>query len=363
MRVVVLGGTGNFGARIVRALSADPRIELLIAGRRGRRLAGSEHLSSVALDLTSVDFGERLRALSPALMINCTGPFQSQDYSVPLAALEAQSHYVDLADGREFVANFSSQVNAAATRVGRAAITGASTLPGLSSAVVEEFSRDLSELSSIEIVIAPGQRAPRGRATLKAVFSYLGKPFPVWREGRWQLVCGWMDLRQVRLDIGRRLAAACDVPDLGLFPGHFGGVRTVTFHAALELAVQHVALWCLAALRRVGTPFPVERWAVAFNRVAGLFDLLAGDRGGMCVKVIGRKLDGAPVSRSWQLAAPAVNGPEIPCMPAILLARSLARDREVKSGAYPCIGLLRLAEFEPEFARWGISTRVVEAPL
>jgi uncharacterized protein YbjT (DUF2867 family) len=34
MRMVVVGGAGNFGARIVRALRADPNIELLVAGRR-----------------------------------------------------------------------------------------------------------------------------------------------------------------------------------------------------------------------------------------------------------------------------------------------------------------------------------------
>ena len=34
MRVVVVGGAGNFGARIVRALRGDPNIELMVAGRR-----------------------------------------------------------------------------------------------------------------------------------------------------------------------------------------------------------------------------------------------------------------------------------------------------------------------------------------
>lgn len=31
MRVVVVGGAGNFGARIVRALRGDPNIELIVA--------------------------------------------------------------------------------------------------------------------------------------------------------------------------------------------------------------------------------------------------------------------------------------------------------------------------------------------
>ena len=66
-----------------------------------------------------------------------------------------------------------------------------------------------------------------------------------------------MDLQEARLDIGERLAAACDVPDLQLFPARFPGVRTVSFHAALEFRVQHLALWSLAALRRIGLPLLV----------------------------------------------------------------------------------------------------------
>jgi hypothetical protein len=358
MRIVVLGGSGNFGARIARALRSDAGSDVLIARRRADSRGAAA--ASVALDLAAPDFEDRLKGLSPGLVINCVGPFQAQSYRAAKASLAAGAHYLDLADGREFVANFSGELAAAAARAGRTAITGASTLPALSSAVVQELRSDLTELSSIEVVIAPGQRAPRGRATLEGVFGYLGRAFLVWRQRTWQPAWGWMDLRGIRLDVGRRLAAACDVPDLALFPGYFHGVQTVRFHAALEFAIQHIALFCLAALRRSGAPFPVTSWAIALNHIAGIFDPLARDRGGMCVDVVGRRADGSQVRRRWQLAVPAVNGPEIPCMPAILLARRLARGEELGIGAYPCMGLLRLADFEPEFRKWDIVTRIQE---
>jgi saccharopine dehydrogenase-like NADP-dependent oxidoreductase len=358
VRVIVIGGAGNFGARIVRALKQEPRIELLVAGRSKRTVKGAEEVGSVTLDHTSSRFPESLRELSPGLVIHCAGPFQGQDYRVAQAAMAAGAHYIDLADGREFVAHFSREIDAAAIKVGRAAITGASTLPALSCAVVEELCRDLVQLRVIQTVIAPGQRAPRGRATLEGVFSYLGRPFLVWRSGRWRKAWGWMDLRRVPLRIGGRWAAACDVPDLALFPGYFTGVEMVTFHAALEIAAQHFVLWTLAALRRLGLPLPVKQWGVMLEGMAGLFDGLAGDRGGMRVAVIGQGRDGKTVGRAWHLIAPAVNGPEIPCMPAILLARGLARGQEVRPGAYPCMGLLRLADFDSEFRKWGIVTEI-----
>ena len=361
MRVILLGGAGNFGARIVRALRGDPKIDLLVAGRRLVSVPGAEDVPGVVVDIEAPDFAQRLRALSPKLVIHCVGPFQGQGYDVATAALAAGAHYLDLADGRQFVVEFAARIKDQAVRAGRAAISGASTLPALSSAVVEELRVGLSSLESIEVIIAPGQRAPRGKATLEAVFSYLGRPFLVWRKGQWRRAWGWMDLQRTRLDVGGRLAAACEVPDLELLPARYSGVQTVSFHAALEFGVQHLTLWSLAALRRIGLPLPVAHWAVSLNRLAGVFDAGAGEKGGMRVSVVGDwSGGGGRVRRSWQLTAPAMDGPEIPCMAAIILARRLARGEVFQSGAFPCMGFLTLSEFAPEFARWKISTRIEE---
>jgi saccharopine dehydrogenase-like NADP-dependent oxidoreductase len=183
VRVIVLGGAGNFGARIARALRGDPTIDLLVAGRRLVTVPGAEDVPGVVVDIGAPDFAQRLRALSPELVIHCVGPFQGQGYGVAKAALAAGAHYLDLADARQFIAEFTAGMNDQSVRVGRVAISGASTLPALSSAVVEELRVGLSSIESIEIIIAPGQRAPRGKATLEAVFSYLGRPFLVWRKG------------------------------------------------------------------------------------------------------------------------------------------------------------------------------------
>jgi hypothetical protein len=108
-------------------------------------------------------------------------------------------------------------------------------------------------------------------------------------------------------------------------------------------------------------PFPVARWAVSLNRLAGMFDAGAGEKGGMQVCVVGeRSGGGGRVRRTWQLTTPAVDGPEIPCMAAVLLVRRLARGEVLKSGAFPCMGFLTLAEFAPEFVRWKITTRLEE---
>jgi hypothetical protein len=64
----------------------------------------------------------------------------------------------------------------------------------------------------------------------------------------------------------------------------------------------------------------------------------------------------------WHITAGSNHGPEIPAMAAILLTRKLARGEITEQGAYPCMGLLALSDFEPEFRRWGMTTMIEEHP-
>jgi saccharopine dehydrogenase-like NADP-dependent oxidoreductase len=359
MRVVVLGGTGNFGARIVRALQDDPGIELVAAGRRVRAVSGAEQVRVASVDLGAEDFEVQLKSLAPEVVVHTVGPFQQQGYRVAASTLACGANYLDLADGRGFVTGFVPAVHEDAVQAGRVAICGASTLPALSSAVVDALVNDGLEPDTLEVAIAPGQRAPRGAATLQAVFSYLGRPVRILEQGRWISRTGWMDIRRVPLAFGTRWGAACDVPDLALFPERYPSAQTVRFHAALEMKVQHAVLWMLAALVRAGVPLPVVRWCAALDRMASVMDRYGGEWGGMRVSVVGSK-NGQRLRRTWQLTAPAVDGPEIPCMAAISLLRRLARGETFPPGARVCMGMLPLAEFQPQFDRWGIRTRIHE---
>ena len=342
MRVVVIGGYGNFGARVCRALSVSPAMEVVAAGRhpeRGQGAFDGLKLEHVRLDHSEHDFPRALARLAPGLVIHCAGPFQSQDYRVALAALAAGAHYLDLADGRRFVTRFPYYVHPAAREAQRLAISGASSVPALSSAVIDSLSARLSQIEEIQIAIAPGQRAPRGEATVAAVLGYAGRFYGL--GGRW--------------------AAACDVPDLELFPKRYPGVLTMEFRASLEVGAQQFALWLAALLRRRGMALPIERWAKPLARIASWMDAFGGDLAGMLVNVTGRRPDGSRARIEWHLTADAQHGPEIPCMAAILLARKLAQGGVAQPGAYSCMGFLALPEFETEFARWRITTVVRES--
>lgn len=365
MRTLVLGGYGNFGARIVRALAGDSNIELLVGGRdlaRAQALAASvaPPAKGVAIDLHADAFATRLRELGVELLIHTAGPFQQQDYRVALAAAEAGAHYIDLADGRRFVCDFAAQVDAAFQRVQRSAITGASTVPALSSAVIDHLSANWSRLDDIDICIAPAQTAPRGQATMEAVLGYCGEDIEVWCDGRWQARRGWAEPSRVHFArLKPRRGALCDIPDLELFPARYAGVRRVMFRAALEVPLGQAVFAALAAFRSARLLPRLARFAAPLNRIAGWLDPLGSSLGGMVVRVRGESA-GRTVARTWHIAADDDHGPEIPCMATILLARRLARGEALPIGARTATSLLALHEFHPEFARWNMQTDVID---
>lgn len=361
-RVLVLGGYGHFGARIVRALARTPGIEVIAAGRHPPAAAANlpgVDLSQVRLcrlDTGAADFAARLAATGADLAIHTAGPFQGQGYGVAHACLQAGMHYIDLADGRDFVRDFPAALDAAARQAQRAAVSGASTLPALSSAVVDALRGRFDELHDIRIVIAPAQATPLGMATVRAVLSYCGQPFRWWQDGRWQETVGWADPQPVAFaKIAPRLASPCDVPDHDLLVQRYPGIRTVQFRAALELPLLQRCLAAIAGLRRAGLPLPMEALAGVFARAGRWFDRFGSDLGGMRVELRGLR-EGRVQALHWDLTAPMLHGPEIPCLAAVLLARRLARGEALPIGAQACMGLLTLAEFETGFAAWQIES-------
>lgn len=364
MKTLVLGGYGNFGARICRALAGDAAIQLMVGGRDlGRAQALARELGvraqGVAIDLAGADFASRLKQLGIELLIHTAGPFQQQAYGVAEAAAAAGCHYIDLADGRRFVCDFASAMNPAFLVAGRVAVSGASTVPALSSAVVDHLCAGWQRIDTIDICIAPAQTAPRGRATIEAVLSYCGEPIQVWTDGRWQARVGWG--RPEKVEFARlrpRLGALCDIPDLELFPAHYRVGRRVMFRAALEVGLTQRVFAMLARLRAWGLLPQPWRLGGMLNAVAPALDFLGTALGGMVVRVTGQDANGLAAARSWHISADHDHGPEIPCMAAILLARKLAAGTELPVGAHACVSLLKLADFQPEFDRWGMVREV-----
>ena len=362
--VLVLGGYGNFGKRIVENLCDIEPLNIVIAGRslaKANQLISTLQantkaiLSGLAIDIFSADFAQQLKQISPFLVIHTSGPFQGQDYRVPEACIEAGAHYIDLADDRRFVCDIG-QLDSKAKNAGVTIISGASSVPGLASAVIEQYLPQFSSLTSIDLAIAPGNKAERGLATVKAILSYTGHPFKVFKAGQWQDAYGWMDSKVCDFGgiVGKRHLANVDVPDLELFPARYNVTQRVSFQAGLELAFLHVSMVFMAYLSKIGL---VKNWARLSKPIVGasnVFLPFGTDKGAMSVIINGVSKEGKSKTVNWALYAPKGNGPYIPTLSTIILARKLLNNTYVDAGAKPCVGLFSLAGIEPYFDELGI---------
>jgi len=349
--VLVLGGYGNFGAYICRTLAGDGNIRLLIAGRdagKAKRFANQLGLPDdrgVHLNAEVVNMARQLRALGVNTLIHAAGPFQGRDYRVARACLEAGCNYIDLADARHFVAGIAKLDDAACT-AGVLVTSGASSVPALSAAVVDNFLPEFSQLDSIRHAIVSGSRTP-GIATLRAVLGYCGKPFQRLEHGKMQTVYGWQDLHWRRYpgSVGWRWLSSCDVPDLVLFPQRYAGVKNVAFHAGLGVPLSHLATWVLSWLVRWRVVNNLADWAKPLYWISRKLEVLGSGASAMHVELSGLGHNGRPLSRTWHILAFNHHGPHIPCGAAIALARKLARGEKLPAGATPCVGLVSLDEY------------------
>jgi len=355
-RVVVLGGYGNFGARICPALAQENGLAVIVAGRHGARAAETARrltqsgcpatLEAAALDATQADLVQALRALDADLVIHTCGPFQGQDYQVARACIDAQAHYLDLADARSFVTGFAV-LDADARAAGVLAVSGASSVPALSAAVVDQLLPEFSALHGIDIGINPGNQTPRGLATVQSILSYCGQPFRQWHDGQWRTVYGWQGLtrRRYPAPMGRRWLGYCDVPDLELFPQRYPAVCEMVFRAGLEIPLLHLGTWLLSWLVRAGLVNNWSDYAPGLKRISEWFEHWGSTRGGMHVELQGLDQDVRPLRRCWTLLADSGDGPQIPCTAAVVMAKKLAHGEIDRSGATPCLGFFTLEEF------------------
>lgn len=357
-RILIVGGYGAFGAHAAERLAREPGIEIIVAGRslenarqyanRLSEIAGVEvdHATIDATAATDVD----LRALRADVLINASGPFQRQDYGLARAAIGAGCHYLDLADARAFVTGIGS-LDAKARLAGVSVVSGASSVPGLSSAVVQRLAADLDQIEEVHIGISPGNSFDPGAATVASIVGQAGKPFAVRRDGEDVAAYGWQGLHRHRFpEIGERWMSDVDVPDLDLLPQHYPALATARFSAGLEVGMFHLGLWGMSWLVRAGIVRDLGTLTRPLLAAKRKLSTLGSDRGGMFVRVTGHDGEGAPRTLTWHLIARSGHGPYVPAMPAVILAKRLVADAGPRPGATPCFGLFTLAEFEAEVA-------------
>jgi saccharopine dehydrogenase-like NADP-dependent oxidoreductase len=233
--LLIVGGYGGFGGRIVQLLEVEPRLIVVVAGRSLDRAkafcrargATAAPLVAAALDRDG-DCAAQLSSLRPDILVDASGPFQAygaRRYRLIEACIARGVHYLDLADGADFVAGVSAFDQAA--RAGRLFISsGVSSFPVLSAAAVRHLAAGLGSVDGIRAGLAPSPYAGLGRSVVRATAAYAGRPVPLKRDGA--MATGHPFTEQIRftvappghLPLQNRLFSLVEVPDLRVLPDY-----------------------------------------------------------------------------------------------------------------------------------------------
>jgi hypothetical protein len=355
MHILILGGYGNFGGILSRSLSVTENIRLTIAGRSQEKALrfiqtnlqyAIYPVCAATIDVHDPNLCARLSEIAPDLVIHTSGPFQGQDYHVAISCINAGVHYIDLADARRFVENFQ-QLDTLAKEKNVLTITGASTVPALSSAIIQHFLPKFQAIESIEYAISPGNQTDRGEATVRAILSYTGKPFTTLLNGKVQPIIGWQNLHKTAFaqPLGKRWLANCDIPDLSLFQATYPTLKTQRFYAGLELGILHIGLWGLSWFVRMGIIKNLAYFTKPIIWLSEQFLKFGSQNGGMLMILSGQDHHNRPLTIRWDLVALDNHGPMIPIIPALVLAQKMALGKLTQRGAVNSMNLMTLEEF------------------
>lgn len=359
-KVLILGATGTLGKKIAKGL-VEKNIAIIITGRNEEKLLIlKKQLSKVAahfsIDVACFDFksklSQELLRWRPLLVINATGPYQTADFAAAVNCVLLGINYIDLANAREYVNEFSA-LEEEAVKKHCVAITGASTLPCLSSAVLNYYKDEFKTIDSLIYGISLGQKTERGLATLKSILSQVGRRLEDFC-GATKKVYGWQDLyRQNYPLLGKRWMANCDVTDLDLLPAFFP-IKSIRFSTGVESRIEHFGLWALSWLIRLKFPMKLEKHAKRLLKWSCYFKSLGSDDGGMHMLISGKDYEGYYKSIKWFMIAKNGDGLYVPTIPAVLLAKKIIQDEMVETGALSCTQFISLESYLRELKKFDI---------
>jgi saccharopine dehydrogenase-like NADP-dependent oxidoreductase len=365
--VLLIGATGTFGSRLAQNLSSIAGLHLLLTSRnieRAQAVIDNIAKTNPKASLQALQFGSQnnLSALlnqhKPWLVVDATGPFQLMSYDTPRAAIAAGAHYLDLADGAEFLKGFAAALNTAAREKNVVAISGTSTTPALTTAVVDQITKGWKRVDSIDMVLVPASHTSVGVALIKGMLAQAGGDITTFKHGALATVKSWLGTKRHTIrNLGTFSAAPIETIEPFIMPERYKVTSRIMFRAGLPSKAEQWGIQCFALLRHFGI----------FKNAAALSPLMAkgrsftrhfnNDRSGMTVQATGLDEQGKWTEKTWTMLAEKGDGPHVPTL-AIVAATRMLMANELPSGAQVAIGTIPLERFDAELKPFAISTTV-----
>jgi len=362
LTILIVGGYGTFGGRLALLLAEQAELTLIIAGRSESKAADfiatlPQGAEKVPLAFDRAEVSEAvLRQIGCDIVVDASGPFQTygeDPYRLVRASIAAGCDYLDLADSSDFVRDIV-QFDDAAQAAGVFVLSGVSSFPVLTAAVLRVLSAGMTEVHTMTGGIAPSPHAGIGGNVIAAIMSYAGQPISVVRDGTPATAYALTETRRYtiappgHLPLWNTRFSLVDVPDLTLIPAAVPGLKSAWMGAGTRPEFLHRALNGLSWLVRLKLVKSLSALAPLVFQVQK-YVRWGEHRGGMFVELRGAT-EAEPTTRSWHLAAEGSDGPLIPSMAVEAIVLKILAGQSPKPGARTALKALELADYAKVFA-------------
>ena len=212
--LVILGGSGDVGQRLIRLFSANGEWKIWAVSRR-RRPADSAHPNLVAMTLDVAHHGVARALPEDAIVINLT---EATPPRLVAEILTRGGTFLDTSATPNYVDGLAKAADGKSGRL----VTGVGTVPGLSTLMGADLTRD-AQVRTVRIGLELGMGRHYGQAAAEWIFRTLGQPYDDPATGRsilpgtnpWRFSFAQNEAPRMALDVA--------FPDKGIFPNGRGG--------------------------------------------------------------------------------------------------------------------------------------------
>lgn len=192
MRIIVPGGAGDMGSRVVEDLATHKDVDrITIADRNtdaAAKLAAKLKGRGANVDVSRIDANNHDGLVAAMrgydVVASALGPFHLYEAKMVRAAIEAGVDYASICDEWQAADEVINEFSDEARTKGRTIITGLGASPGISNIGVRYLVRQLDKTRRVDIYIFQPLDAGGGEAVLRHMMFIMSGDVATWRGGK-----------------------------------------------------------------------------------------------------------------------------------------------------------------------------------
>lgn len=359
--VLVLGGYGRCGSRLISLLTSSPEsvnnqatdagVQCIVAGRNPPTSLKNQIV--VALDANDKNSLQSTLNQGVEFVVNVCGDLEKTGISIAKTCLESGVNYVDMGAGQAYTTEFL-KLNKAAAKKGVSLVTNAGASPVLSTILADHLANEFERVSTIHVAYSPGNKTTGARGSTYDLLKRLGRKFRAKERGRWQEHYMWGDAVKVNFPdpVGKRRLFLNEAMELEFFPARYGA-NTVTYRSGFELTLFNLGTSWLAWRKQKKQGKRPETYAPILSRAAWWLRNFGSDKDALGVLMKG-EINGQEVGHVAYLISRSESSLIIPCAPIASLVKKWASDGIGEPGAFNCQDILTMDDIKLVLSQYDI---------